>query len=130
MADKTPKHCIQHCIITQGRPTSAKVCQLPPAKLAIANKELTIFISLALSNPPSVYGLHHCIWWPRSQAHGIPVVIIVPSITSLHLTNIPYLISKTFELHYSEQQSSQRLTLSGPSNRFQCTKMILQRLLL
>ena len=54
----------------------------------LLRKNLTIFFSLASSSPPLVHGLHHCIWCPRSQAHGLPVVIIVPSITSPHLTDL------------------------------------------
>ena len=39
VADKIPKHGVQHCIITDTRPTSAKARRLPLAKLSTANKE-------------------------------------------------------------------------------------------
>ena len=105
-----------------------RLVALPLKSCPLLRKSFAIFYSLASSSPRPVYGLHHCIWCPKSQVHGVPMVISVPSMTSPHLIDIPYLISKTSEHHYAEPQSSPRLTLSGPSTRFRCMKMISQRL--
>ena len=53
MADKTPKHGVQHRIVTAGRPTFAKARRLSPAKLAAAKKEFNNLLQLGIIQPSS-----------------------------------------------------------------------------
>ena len=53
MADKTPKHGVQHRIVTAGRPTFTKARRLTPAKLAAAKKEFNNLLQLGIIQPSS-----------------------------------------------------------------------------
>ena len=87
---------------------SQRLVDFPLQSWLLLRRSSTISYSLVSSNLPPVPGLHHYIWCPRSQEHGVPAVIIVLSTTSPHLTDIPSLTSKTSEHHYVEPQSSPR----------------------
>ena len=87
---------------------SQRLVDFPLQSWLLLRRSSTISYSLVSSNLPPVPGLHHYIWCPRSQEHGVPAVIIVPSTTSPHLTDIPSLTSKTLEHHCVEPQSSPR----------------------
>ena len=87
---------------------SQRLVDFPLQSWLLLRRSSTISFSLVSSKLPPVPGLHHYIWCPRSQEHGVPAVIIVPSTTSPHLTDIPSLTSKTLEHHCVEPQSSPR----------------------
>ena len=87
---------------------SQRLVDFPLQSWLLLRRSSTISYSLVSSNLPPVPGIHHYIWCPRSQEHGVPAVIIVLSTTSPHLTDIPSLTSKTSEHHCVEPQSSPR----------------------
>ena len=53
VSEQAPRHGVQHRIITHGRPTFAKPRRLPPAKLAVAKKEIDGLLKLGIVRPSS-----------------------------------------------------------------------------
>ena len=54
-----------------GQPSQGSLSP-PLQSCLLLRKSLTIIFSMASSSPPPVQELHHCIWCPKSQLHGVP----------------------------------------------------------